>query len=143
MKTWNAKAEEVKRDWWVVDASGLTLGRLATKVATVLRGKNKAIFTPHVDTGDFVVVVNAEKIEMSGSKWQDKNYYRHSRFFGSLKTVGAEEMRSKKPEFIIEDAVWGMLPKNKLSRKVIKKLKIYRGAGHPHEAQKPQAMSVS
>lgn len=142
MKTWVAKAGEVDRKWWVVDASGKTLGRLATEVAKVLRGKNKAIFTPHVDTGDFVVVINSDKIEMTGMKWEEKNYYRHSRYFGSLKSLTAKELREKDSAQIITFAVEGMLPKNKLSRTLIKKLKVYPTGEHPHHQQKPEALNI-
>ncbi|MCB0340636.1 MAG: 50S ribosomal protein L13 [Pseudobdellovibrionaceae bacterium] len=141
MKTWNAKSETVDRKWWVVDATDQTLGRLATQIASVLRGKNKAEFTPHVDTGDFVVVVNANKIKMSGNKWDHKTYYSHSRFFGSLKEMTAKELLEKDSSQVITKAVRGMLPKNRLARQIIKKLKVYDGAEHPHSAQKPQAMS--
>ncbi len=142
MKTWNAKAEETDRQWFIVDASGLRLGRLATHVANILRGKNLPTFTPNQDAGGFVVVINSDKIEMTGNKWNTKKYYRHSRFFGSLKEKTAEIMRAENSEFIIEDAVKGMLPVNKLSKTLITKLKVYPGAEHPHAAQKPQAYTV-
>lgn len=142
MKTWNAKAEETDRQWFIVDASGLRLGRLATHVANILRGKNLPTFTPNQDAGGFVVVINSDKIEMTGNKWNTKKYYRHSRFFGSLKEKTAEIMRADNSEFIIEDAVKGMLPVNKLSKTLITKLKVYPGAEHPHAAQKPQAYTV-
>ncbi len=142
MKTWNAKTEETDRQWFVVDASGLRLGRLATHVANILRGKNLPTFTPHADAGGFVVVINSDKIEMTGNKWNTKKYYRHSRFFGSLKEKTAEIMRQENSEFIIEDAVKGMLPVNKLSKTIITKLKVYPGAEHPHAAQKPQAYTI-
>ncbi|MES2802786.1 MAG: 50S ribosomal protein L13 [Bdellovibrionota bacterium] len=142
MKTWNAKTEETDRQWYIVDASGLRLGRLATHVANVLRGKNLPTFTPHADAGGFVVVINSDKIEMTGNKWNTKKYYRHSRFFGSLKEKTAEIMRAENSEFIIEDAVKGMLPVNKLSKTLITKLKVYPGAEHPHAAQKPQALTI-
>ena len=141
MKTWNAKPEEIKRNWWVVDAEGQALGRLATRVTNTLRGKNKPQFTPHVDTGDFVIVLNSEKVKLTGDKREDKMYYRRSRFFGSLKETTAEKVLADKPEAVIKKAVQGMLPKNRLSRKLIKKLKVYRGTEHPHLAQKPQAMN--
>lgn len=140
MKTWNAKKDEVKPKWYVVDATGLTLGRMASEIAKVIRGKNKPEFTPNADTGDFVVVVNAEKVQMSGTKWTEKKYYRHSRWFGSLKSKSAEEMREDDPSFIIEEAVKGMLPKNKLARQLILKLKAYKGPSHPHASQKPEAL---
>jgi large subunit ribosomal protein L13 len=142
MKTWTAKPGEVERKWWVVDAKGQTLGRLATQISNVLRGKNKPQFTPHVDTGDFVVVINCDKIEMTGKKWSEKMYYRHSRYFGSLKSLTADELRDKSPGEIIRFAVQGMLPNNKLANQLIKKLKTYGGAEHPHAKQKPMAMPL-
>lgn len=142
MKTWNAKTEETDRQWFIVDASGLRLGRLATHVANILRGKNLPTFTPNADAGGFVVVINSDKIEMTGNKWNTKKYYRHSRFFGSLKEKTAEVMKQDNSQFIIEDAVKGMLPVNKLSKTLITKLKVYPGAEHPHAAQKPQASTV-
>ena len=142
MKTQVAKIENVKRDWYVVDAQDAVLGRLATQVANVLRGKNKAIFTPSVDTGDFVIVVNAEKIALTGHKLADKVYYSHSGFPGGLKEITAGKLMEKKPEDIIKKAVKGMLPKNKLSRHMIKKLKIYTGANHPHDAQQPKQLAL-
>ncbi len=143
MKTFNAKAEEVERKWWIVDASGQRVGRLATQIATILRGKNKAIYTPNVDTGDFVVVINTDKMELSGTKWGDKKYYSHSRFFGSLKEKTAAEMQKEDSTFIIHEAVRGMLPTNKLSRHTIMKLKSYAGAEHPHAAQKPEVYTIT
>lgn len=132
------RKEDAERNWWVVDASQMKLGRLATQISRVLRGKHKPSFTPHTDCGDFVVVTNVEKIEMSGSKWLDKKYYRHSRFFGSMKEKTAEQMRESDPAFILRDAVWGMLPDNKTAFQLIEKLKAYKGPEHPHSAQKPQ-----
>ena len=137
MKTFNAKADEVERKWWIVDAANQKVGRVATHVATILRGKNKAIFTPNVDTGDFVVIINTDKMELSGTKWDDKKYYRHSRFFGSMKEMTAAQAKQKDSTFIMHEAVRGMLPTNKLSRHVIMKLKAYPGAEHDHAAQKP------
>ena len=142
MKTEVAKIENVKRDWYLVDAQDAVLGRLASQVANVLRGKNKAIFTPSVDTGDFVIVVNAEKIALTGRKLADKVYYSHSGFPGGLKEITAGKLLEKKPEDIIKKAVKGMLPKNKLSRHMIKKLKIYAGASHPHDAQQPKNLAL-
>lgn len=142
MKTWNAKAGDVEQKWWVVDASGKTLGRMATEIAKILRGKNKPTFTPHVDTGDFVVVINSDKVEMSGNKWNSEKFYSHSRYFGSLKELTAAQLRQKDPNRIVVEAVKGMLPKNKLSRQVIKKLKVYAGGEHPHSAQKPEALTI-
>ncbi len=141
--TYFAKTGEVERKWHVVDASGKILGRLSTEIAMILRGKNKPQFTPHTDAGDFVVVINAEKIELTGNKWVEKKYYRHSEWFGGLKSLSAEQLREKDPGFIIEKAVWGMLPKNKLSRQLIKKLKIYAGPEHPHKAQKAEALNIA
>jgi large subunit ribosomal protein L13 len=138
MKTEVAKLENVKRDWYLVDAQDLVLGRLASEVANILRGKNKAIYTPSVDTGDFVIVVNAEKIALTGRKMADKVYYSHSGFPGGLKEITAGKLLDKKPEDVIKKAVKGMLPKNKLSRHMLKKLKIYAGANHPHDAQQPK-----
>ncbi len=141
MATPMAKKGEVERKWHLVDAQGKALGRLATRVAVLLRGKNKAIFTPHVDAGDFVIVVNADKVVLTGKKWKDKLYIRHSGYPGGLKSISAEKLMEKKPERLISMAVQGMLPKNKLGRKLIKKLKVYTGAGHPHEAQQPEALN--
>jgi large subunit ribosomal protein L13 len=142
MKTWNAKTEEADRKWFVVDAAGLRLGRLATQVANILRGKNLPTFTPNADAGGFVVVINSDKIEMTGDKWNSKKYYRHSRFFGSLKEKTAEQVKATDSEFIISEAVKGMLPVNKLSKTLITKLKVYKGPEHPHAAQKPEAFVV-
>lgn len=142
MKTWNAKTEENEQKWYIVDAAGVRLGHLATQVANILRGKNLPTYTPHADAGSFVVVINSEKIEMTGNKWNTKKYYRHSRFFGSLKEKTAEQMRADDPGFIISEAVRGMLPVNKLSKSLINKLKVYEGAEHPHIAQKPEAYSI-
>jgi large subunit ribosomal protein L13 len=142
MKTWNAKTEEAEHKWVVVDASGLRLGRLATQVANILRGKNLPTFTPNADAGGFVVVINSDKIEMTGDKWNTKKYYRHSRFFGSLKEKTAEQIKENDSEFLISEAVRGMLPVNKLSKTLITKLKVYKGPEHPHAAQKPEAYSI-
>jgi large subunit ribosomal protein L13 len=141
MKTEVAKAENVKRDWYLVDAQDIVLGRLATQIANVLRGKNKVIFTPSVDTGDFVIVVNAEKIALTGRKLADKMYYHHTGFPGGLKEITAGKLLEKRPEDIIRKAVKGMLPKNKLARHMLKKLKVYAGAGHPHDAQQPKNLA--
>ncbi|MCB0414426.1 MAG: 50S ribosomal protein L13 [Bdellovibrionales bacterium] len=143
MKTWNAKPQEVERKWWLVDAENQTVGRLATRIANKLRGKDKPTFTPHVDTGDFVVVINADKMKFTGNKLDDKKYYSHSRFFGSLKETSAREMFEKDSPTIILKAVEGMLPKNRLSRQLLKKLKAYSGAEHPHQAQKLEALSAN
>lgn len=136
--TYMAKPGEVERKWYLVDAEGKTLGRLASEVASLLRGKHKPEFTPHVDTGDFVVVINADKVVLTGKKWQQKNYYRYSGYMGGLKVTPAHVMRQKRPERIVELAVYGMLPKNKLGNKLRTKLKVYAGSEHPHAAQKPQ-----
>ena len=140
MKTQFAKKSDIDRKWYVVDAKDAVLGKLATKVATYLRGKNKPVFTPNVDTGDFIIVVNADKIKLTGNKVTDKMYYHHSGYIGGIKAQSAKELLEKKPEKIIEKAVWGMLPKNRLGRMMIKKLKVYRGAEHPHQAQTPEIL---
>lgn len=142
MSSYMAKAEEVKKEWWVIDASNHTLGRLAAEVASVLRGKRKPIFTPNVDTGDFVVIVNAEKIMVTGNKLSGKMYHHHSGYPGGLKSVSLEKLLQEKPESVIEKAVWGMLPKNSIGRQTIKKLKVYAGPEHPHQAQQPKALKV-
>ena len=142
MKTFSAKAEETKKDWYVVDASGKVLGRLASEIALRLRGKHKAIYTPHVDTGDFIVVVNAEKIVLTGKKLTDKIYYSYSGYPGGLRETAAGKMLAEKPEKLIRIAVAGMMPKNNLGRKMLKKLKIYSGNAHPHDAQCPKTLAV-
>ena len=142
MKTFFARKEDqTNRKWWLVDAEGKVLGRLATEVADILRGKNKPQFTPHVDTGDFVVIINADKVKLTGKKWQQKMYHHHSGYPGGLKSVSAEDMVQKKPHVLIEHAVRGMLPKNRLGRQMFRKLKVYAGAEHPHEAQQPKALA--
>ena len=140
MKTFMASAATVERNWYVVDATGYTLGRLASEIAKVLRGKNKAIFTPHIDTGDYVVVVNADKIKVTGKKLDQKIYYSHSDYVGGMKEVTLKEKLEKKPEQVIELAVKGMLPKGPLGRAMIKKLFVYAGSEHPHAAQKPEEL---
>lgn len=142
MKTWNAKTDDVERKWYLIDASNKRVGRIATEIANLLRGKNKPIFTPHVDTGDFVVVINTDKMELTGGKWETKKFYRHSRFFGSLKEKTAAEMKNEDSTFVLSEAVRGMLPTNKLSRHVLQKLKAYPGTEHPHAAQKPEVYNV-
>ena len=142
MKTQVAKKNEVSRDWYVVDADSKVLGRVATQIANVLRGKNKPIFTPSVDTGDFVIVLNAEKIALTGKKLTDKMYYRHSEYPGGLKSISAGKLIEKDVEQVIRKAVKGMLPKNKLSRHMINKLKVYVGPTHPHKAQQPKPLEV-
>lgn len=142
MKTQFAKKGEIERKWYVVDAEGKVLGRLASQIASHLRGKHKPVFTPHVDTGDFVVVVNADKVKFTGKKLDQKLYYRHSNYPGGLRSETLKKRLETKPEEVVRDAVWGMLPKNRLGRTLIKKLKVYRGTEHPHEAQKPEPLSV-
>jgi large subunit ribosomal protein L13 len=142
MKTFSAKAETVQRDWFLIDANGITLGRLATEIARRLRGKHKAVYTPHVDTGDYIVVINAEKVRVTGNKASDKMYYNHSGYMGGLKAVSFEDMIQKAPERVIETAVKGMLPKNPLGRAMFRKLKVYAGSKHNHAAQQPQALEI-
>ena len=140
MKTRFAKKGEIERRWYVVDAKDAVLGRLATKIATYLRGKNKPVFTPNVDTGDFIIVINADKIRLTGRKLDDKIYYHHTGYIGGIKAKTARSMMDKQPEKIIEKAVWGMLPKNTLGKQMLKKLKVYKGAEHPHKAQAPEIL---
>lgn len=138
MKTYHPKKEEIQQKWWLINAEGKILGRLATEIAVLLRGKKKPQFAPNVDTGDFVVVINAEKIKVTGNKLEDKIYYSHSLYPGGLKEKKLKDMLATKPEEVIRKAVWGMIPKNKLGRALIKKLKVYRGPEHPHQAQNPE-----
>ena len=142
MKTVSANAQTVKRDWYIVDATDKTLGRLASELAHRLRGKHKPVYTPHVDTGDYLVVVNAEKIAVTGNKLQDKNYHRFTGYVGNLKTMSLRDLLATHPERAIEIAVKGMLPKNPLGRAMARKLKVYKGAEHPHTAQQPQALNI-
>jgi large subunit ribosomal protein L13 len=142
MKTWNAKPGEIERGWYLVDADGKNLGRLATQIADTLRGKRKPQFTPHVDTGDFVIVVNAEKIAVTGNKLDDKIYYRHSGYPGGLKQRTLREQLERRPTEVIRAAVKGMLPRNKLARQQLTKLKVYAGPEHPHDAQAPRTLEV-
>jgi large subunit ribosomal protein L13 len=137
-KTYMAKADEVERKWYIIDASGKTLGRMASEIARILRGKHKPIYTPHIDTGDYVVVINAEKVKVTGKKRQNKIYYHHTGYPGGLKVISYDKLLEKNPERIIETAVKGMLPHNRLGRKMYKKLKVYAGPNHPHQAQKPE-----
>ena len=141
-KTYSPKANDVKREWFVVDATDLPLGRLASEVAQILRGKHKPIVAPHVDTGDFVVIVNAEKIAVTSDKSQSKIYYRHSGYPGGLRAESFESLRERRPEAIIERAVRGMLPKNRLGRQMLRKLKVHAGPDHPHRAQSPQPLEL-
>jgi large subunit ribosomal protein L13 len=140
--TVSAKEQDVQHDWYVIDAQGQTLGRLATRVATILRGKNKAIYTPHVDCGDFVIIVNAEKVHVTGRKMLQKKYYRHSSYPGGLKEVTLRDQLQKFPNRVLEAAVRGMLPKNRLGRQMFKKLKVYAGPTHPHQAQQPKSIEL-
>ncbi len=142
MKTISAKAETVKRDWYVVDGTNKTLGRLCSEIALRLRGKHKTVFTPHVDTGDYIVVVNAEKIHTTGAKLDDKFYHRFTGYIGNLKSTSLKDMLATHPERVIEIGVKGMLPKNPLGRAMYRKLKVYAGAEHPHTAQQPQALDI-
>jgi len=142
MKTFSAKPAEVKRDWFVVDAAGKTLGRLASEVALRLRGKHKPEYTPHVDTGDYIVVINASQIRVTGNKMKDKMYHHHTGYIGSLKSISFEKLLAKAPERIIEFAVKGMLPKNPLGRAMYRKLKVYGGSEHNHAAQQPQVLDI-
>ena len=137
MKTYIPRKEEIKRKWYLIDAEGQILGRLAVKIAKILSGKEKPIYTPHLDVGDFVIVINAEKIKVTGNKEQKKIYYHHSGYPGGLRKKTYEELLKEKPQLIIKEAVKGMLPKNKLGRQMFKKLKVYKGIEHPHQAQKP------
>ncbi len=142
MKTFSAKPAEVRRDWYLVDADGKTLGRLATEIAHRLRGKHKAEYTPHVDTGDYIVVVNAEKIHVTGKKATNKMYHHHTGFIGNLKSISFEKLIAKAPERVIETAVKGMLPKNPLGRAMFRKLKVFAGAEHTHAAQQPKPLDI-
>ena len=142
MKTYSARAEDVSRDWFVVDAADKTLGRLASEIAHRLRGKHKAEYTPHVDTGDYIVVVNAEKIRVTGAKTTDKMYHHHTGYPGGLKSISFEKLIDKDPERVIQCAVKGMLPRNPLGRAMFRKLKVYAGNEHPHAAQQPQVLNI-
>lgn len=142
MKTFSAKAETVKRNWYVVDAAGKTLGRLSTEIARRLRGKHKPEYTPHVDTGDYIVVINAEKVKVTGNKEQDKMYHHHTGYIGHLKSVNLSKLRETHPERILKSSVKGMLPKNSLGRAMFRKLKVYAGENHGHAAQQPQVLDI-
>jgi large subunit ribosomal protein L13 len=142
MKTKFARKEDIDRKWYVVDANGQVLGRMASRIASYLRGKHKPVFTPNVDTGDFVIVVNAGKVKVTGKKLTDKTYYHHTGYIGSIKADILKDRLQKEPEDVIKDAVWGMLPKNRLGRMMIKKLKVYRGSDHGHAAQKPEIVET-
>ncbi len=142
MKTFTAKNETVQRDWYIVDAAGQTLGRLATEIASRLRGKHKPEYTPHVDTGDYIVVINAEQVRVTGNKTSDKVYYSHTGFPGGIKEISFEKLIAKAPERVLEAAVKGMLPRNPLGRDMYRKLKVYAGTNHPHAAQQPQELKI-
>lgn len=142
MKTFVAKPESVQRDWFVVDADGKTLGRLATEIASRLRGKHKAEYTPHVDTGDYIVVINADKVTVTGNKAKNKMYYSHTGFPGGIKEINFEKLLAKKPEMVLEKAVKGMLPRGPLGREMFRKLKVYAGTEHKHAAQQPQVLDI-
>lgn len=142
MKTFSAKSETVKRDWYIVDAAGKTLGRVATEIARRLRGKHKAEYTPHVDTGDYIVVINAEKVQVTGNKGEDKIYYSHSGYPGGIRDITFNKLIEKAPERVLQKAVKGMLPSGPLGRVMFKKLKVYAGDQHPHTAQQPQALNI-
>jgi large subunit ribosomal protein L13 len=142
VKTYQANAQDRERDWYVVDAEAKTLGRLATQIANVLRGKHKPTYTPHVDVGDFVVVINAEKVSVTGKKLQDKRYWRHSGYPGGIRSRTLGEMLERRPEEVLRKAVKGMLPRNRLARQQLTKLKIYAGPEHPHQAQKPETLEI-
>ena len=143
MKTYSAKPESVQREWFIVDAAEKTLGRLATEIALRLKGKHKPEYTPHVDTGDYIVVINAEKIRVTGKKTTDKMYYRHTGYPGGLRSITFDKLIDHKPEMVIEQAVKGMLPKNPLGRDMYRKLKVYAGSEHPHAAQQPQTLEIN
>jgi len=140
VKTYMAKTGQVEQKWFVIDADGLVLGRLASRVASIVRGKTKPIFTPHVDTGDNVIILNADKVRLTGHKLDAKKYYRHSGYPGGITEITARKLLEKKPEEVLRHAIWGMLPHNKLGRKLLKKVKIYTGVEHPHAAQKPEPL---
>jgi large subunit ribosomal protein L13 len=142
VRTYTTKPDDINREWYVVDATGLTLGRLASQIASVLRGKHKPIFSPHMDCGDFVIVINAEKVRVTGDKLDQKMYYRHSQYPGGLKTISLRDQLKQHPDRVIRLAVRGMLPKNRLGRQMIKKLKVYREPDHPHQAQQPKPLSM-
>jgi large subunit ribosomal protein L13 len=143
MKTYSAKPESVQREWFIVDAAEQTLGRLATEIALRLKGKHKPEYTPHVDTGDYIVVINADKVRVTGNKTSDKMYYRHTGYPGGLRSISFDKLIDHKPEMIIEQAVKGMLPKNPLGRDMYRKLKVYAGSEHPHAAQQPQTLEIN
>ena len=142
MKTYMARSEDVEKKWYIIDGDGKTVGRLSSKIARILRGKEKPQFTPHADIGDFVIVVNADKLKFTGKKWENKKYYWHTGHPGGIKSIAADDLSGKKPEEILKKAVWGMLPKNRWQKKLITRLKIYTGRAHPHSPQKPETLEV-
>ncbi len=142
MTTVSAKPDEVRRDWYLIDAEGKTLGRMASEIARRLKGKHKPIYTPHVDTGDYIVVINAEKVRVTGNKLKDKIYYHHTGYVGNLKSISLEKLLQKAPERVIQQAVKGMLPRNPLGRAMFRKLKVYAGPEHPHQAQQPKPLDI-
>jgi large subunit ribosomal protein L13 len=142
LRTFSAKPADIKQDWYIVDAEGVVLGRLASQVAQILRGKHKPIFTPHIDTGDFVIVINAEKVRLTGTKEEKKSYFHHTGYPGGVRVRSYNEMMAKYPERVIEKAVKGMIPHNRLGRQILKKLKVYAGADHPHAAQQPKPLEI-
>jgi large subunit ribosomal protein L13 len=142
MGTYAAKPSDINKEWLILDATDIPLGRLATRVANLLRGKHKPTYTPHIDTGDFVIVINAEKVRLTGNKLEKKQYYRHSGYIGGLKTIGYDKLMAEKPEFVIRKAVKGMLPHNRIGRAQLRKLKVYSGTEHKHEAQKPREIRI-
>ncbi|MBM4465312.1 MAG: 50S ribosomal protein L13 [Chloroflexi bacterium] len=142
VKTYTVRAEDIERGWFLVNAEGKTLGRLASEIAKVLRGKHKPIYTPHLDCGDYVIVINADKVQVTGRKLDQKMYYRHSGYPGGIKSISLRNQLQKHPERVLEAAVRGMLPKNRLGRKMLKKLKVYAGDSHPHQAQQPEALEL-
>ena len=142
MRTFTAKTAEIKRQWYIVDAQGQTLGRLASKIAPILKGKHKPIYTPHLDCGDFVIVINVDKVRVTGNKLDQKIYYRHSQYMGGLKSINLRDQLAQHPDRVLLAAVKGMLPKNRLGRQMIKKLKLYAGEAHPHQAQQPKSLPL-
>jgi len=142
VKTYSVKQRDIKREWYLVDASGKVLGRLASRVASILKGKHKPTYSPHLDVGDHVIIINADKIKVTGKKFHQKMYYHHTGYPGGLRSVSFRKIFQEKPERILYHAIWGMLPHNRLGRKMIKKLRIYAGAEHPHQAQKPKVLEL-
>lgn len=142
MRTFTAKTAEIEREWYVIDAEGQTLGRLASRIAPIIKGKHKPIYTPHLDCGDYVIIINADKVRVTGQKMEQKFYYRHSGYPGGIKSISLRDQLARYPERVLQSAIKGMLPKNKLGRRMIKKLKVYAGDSHPHEAQQPKPLEL-